>query len=98
MEALKVWDRHQGKVDLLLTDIVMPEGLNGKELAAELRKRKPGLKVVYTSGYSADIVGRDSTLGDTAFLAKPYAAPRVAEVVRRALDATARQRAVPAPG
>jgi len=83
-------------VDLLLTDIVMPEGLNGKELAAELRKRKPGLKVVYTSGYSADIVGRDSTRGDTAFLAKPYAAPRLAEVVRQALDAAARQRPVTA--
>ena len=92
VEALKVWDKHQGEVDLLLTDIVMPEGLNGKELAAELRKRKPGLKVVYTSGYSADIVGRDSTRGDTAFLAKPYAAPRLAEVVRQALDAAARQR------
>ena len=89
VEALKVWDKHEGKLDLLLTDIIMPEGINGRELAVELKKRKPELKVVYTSGYSPEIIGRDFERGDTNFLAKPYAAPRLAQVVRRALDASA---------
>jgi len=59
VEALKVWDKHQGKLDLLLTDIIMPEGMNGRELAAELKKRNPNLKVIYTSGYSPEVIGKE---------------------------------------
>ena len=90
VEALKVWDKHAGNLDLLLTDIIMPEGINGRQLAAELKKRKPGLKVVYTSGYSPEVIGKEFERSDTAFLAKPYAAPRLAQVVRQALDAKPR--------
>jgi len=86
VEALKVWDKHQGKLDLLLTDIIMPEGMNGRELAAELKKRNPSLKVIYTSGYSPEVIGKEFERSETTFLAKPYAAPRLAQVVRRALD------------
>jgi len=86
VEALKVWDKHQGKLDLLLTDIIMPEGMNGRELAAELKKRNPNLKVIYTSGYSPEVIGKEFERSETTFLAKPYAAPRLAQVVRRALD------------
>ena len=86
VEALKVWDAHEGKIDLLLTDMVMPEGLTGHELALELRKRKPELKVIYTSGYSADVMGGDLSLTDTRFLQKPYQPPLLAKTVRECLD------------
>ena len=85
-EALKVWDEHQGKIDLLLTDMVMPDGMTGRELATELRKRKPGLKIIYTSGYNEEIMGGDATLNETRFLQKPYAPPVLAETVRACLD------------
>jgi PAS domain S-box-containing protein len=86
LEALKVWDLEDGKVDLLLTDMVMPEGINGRELAAQLRQRKPGLKVVFTSGYSPEIIGKSFNQGDTAFLQKPYHPPQLAQRIRETLD------------
>jgi len=87
VEALKMWDHEDGKVDLLLTDMVMPEGINGRELAAQLRQRKPNLKVVFTSGYSPEIVGKSFNQGDTAFLQKPYHPPQLAQRIRETLDA-----------
>jgi two-component system, cell cycle sensor histidine kinase and response regulator CckA len=86
-EAIKVWEEHHGEVDLLLTDMVMPEGMTGRELADELKKRKPALKVVYTSGYSSDVMGGgDLELRDSRFLQKPYAPPLLAKTVRECLD------------
>jgi len=82
-----VWEAHDGKIDLLLTDMVMPEGMSGRELAEELKARKPNLKVVFTSGYSADVMGRDMGLCDTMFLQKPYPPPLLAQTVRTCLDA-----------
>jgi len=89
VEALKVWDEHKGQVDLLLTDMVMPEGLNGRELADKLRGIKPALKVIYTSGYSADAMGTDLGQRDIRFLQKPYPPPQLAKTVRECLDAAA---------
>lgn len=86
VEALKVWEAHQGGIDLLLTDMVMPEGMTGHELAVELRKRKPDLKVIYTSGYSADVMGGELSLTETRFLQKPYQPPMLAKTVRECLD------------
>ena len=67
-----------GNVDLLLTDLVMPEGRIGREPAEQLRARKPGLQIIYTSGYSADVMGGEVNLGNVRFLQKPYppVAPR----------------------
>ena len=48
-EALSVWERHRDSIQLLLTDMVMPEGMTGKELAEKLTRAKPDLKVVFTS-------------------------------------------------
>jgi signal transduction histidine kinase len=87
VEALKVWESVDGHVDLLLTDMVMPEGINGRELATQLRKRKPGLKVMYTSGYSPEIVGKSFKGKDTAFLQKPYQPLALVKLVRETLDA-----------
>jgi CheY-like chemotaxis protein len=87
VEALKVWDEKAGKFDLLLTDMVMPEGLTGRDLARQLRSREPRLKVIYTSGYSEEIMGGDTELRDAPFLPKPYAAPELVKLVRDCLDA-----------
>jgi CheY-like chemotaxis protein len=87
VEALRVWDEHDGQIDLLLTDMVMPEGMNGRELADHLKQRKPNLKVIFSSGYSAESLGKDFGRGDTAFLPKPYLPPQLAQIVRKCLDA-----------
>jgi two-component system cell cycle sensor histidine kinase/response regulator CckA len=86
-EALEIWDRHQGNIDLLLTDLIMPGGMTGRELAAELKSRKPELKVIFTSGFNASSVGKDAANGDTTFLPKPYLPDEVARLVRNTLDA-----------
>jgi PAS domain S-box-containing protein len=88
VEALKVWDEQKGKIDLLLTDMVMPEGMTGGDLARHLRERQPDLCVVYTSGYSAEILGNQADLPDGPFLSKPYPAPQLTRVVRDCLDAS----------
>jgi PAS domain S-box-containing protein len=86
-EALRVWDEHRGSIQLLLTDIVMPEGLNGRELAARLQASSPGLKVVFTSGYSVDIAGRELTLEiGQNFIQKPSSPEHLLRTVRRCLD------------
>jgi PAS domain S-box-containing protein len=86
-EALRVWDEHQGRIDLLLTDMIMPGGMTGGELAAELKKRKPGLNVIYTSGYSAELIGKDIGQNGTNFLPKPYQPHQVARMIREIIDA-----------
>jgi two-component system cell cycle sensor histidine kinase/response regulator CckA len=73
---------------LLLTDMVMPEGMSGRELAEELKTRKPDLKVIYTSGYSSEVMGQDLGLRDIKFLQKPYPPPQLAQAVRECLDIT----------
>jgi PAS domain S-box-containing protein len=87
VEALRVWDEHNGQVDLLLTDMVMPEGMSGRDLAMQLRLQKPHLKVIYTSGYSSESLSSEIGQSDTLFLAKPYLPPQLAQLVRQALDA-----------
>jgi CheY-like chemotaxis protein len=91
-EALRVWDEHRGQIDLLLTDIIMPGPITGNDLVTELKKRKPGLKVIMTSGYSPELVGREFNEGDTRFLPKPYQPQTVADLVRKSLDAPAGRR------
>ena len=85
-DALHQWDKIDGRVDLLLTDLVMPEGMGGTDLAAELRRRKPQLKVLLSSGYSPELCQHTFDQYGTAFLAKPYAPPKLVEVVRQLLD------------
>jgi FixJ family two-component response regulator len=72
---------------LLLTDLVMPENMNGRELAETFWREQPNLKVIFTSGYSADIVGKDFKLEpEVNFLQKPYQPQTLALTVRRCLD------------
>ncbi|HEY8932357.1 MAG TPA: response regulator [Rariglobus sp.] len=86
-EAIKRWDEHRAHVDLLLTDLIMPGGMSGDELADELVLRQPGLKVIFTSGYSNDLLQQRSHLRPGVdFIAKPYPVSDLAVIVRRRLD------------
>jgi PAS domain S-box-containing protein len=86
-EALEVWRMKAGEIDLLLTDMMMPEGISGWELAEKLQVDRPGLKVIYTSGYSVDLLGRNGEFGqDIHFLPKPYQPHVLAKAVRDCLD------------
>ena len=88
-EALEIWRAHVAEVNLLLTDIRMPGKLTGLELAEQLHREDPGLKVIFMSGYSADIAAGDTDiLGRLGgcFLEKPCAARTILETVRRCLD------------
>lgn len=87
-KALQVWKESRDQIDLLLTDLVMPERINGRELAEKLWAERPQLKVIFTSGYSADVVGKDFALRQgLKYLQKPYPPQRLARVVRDCLDA-----------
>ncbi len=85
--ALKVWREQKDKIDLLLTDIVMPDGMTGRDLAEVVQAEKPGLKAIFSSGYSADIVGKDFIMQKGLnFLQKPYQPEKLARAVRDCLD------------
>lgn len=85
--ALRVWDAHKGEIDLLLTDMVMPEGMSGPQLAGTLAREMPHLKVIYTSGYSPGILSKDiAMLEEGNFLPKPYKPIRLAQMIRERLD------------
>ena len=85
-EALAAAEAHVGRLPLLVSDIRLP-GLAGPELAAHLRVKHPGLRVLYVSGYAGDEMIQRGLLGtDEAFLAKPFSADDLARRVRSLLD------------
>jgi PAS domain S-box-containing protein len=88
VEALRVWDEHRGDFDLLLTDMVMPEGISGRELAARLREQKPALKVIYSSGYTPELLGpgMEGLCDGVNYLQKPYRPQILAQTVRACLE------------
>ena len=87
LEALRVWAGHKEEIKLLLTDIIMPDGMSGVQLARQILAEKPSLKVVYTSGYSAQIAGKELPLNEGInYLAKPYELDQLFRTVRTALD------------
>jgi len=86
-DALRVVERHGGTIHLLLTDVVMP-GFSGRELADQLAARRPGVRVLYMSGYPGDAVVQHGTLPPgSAFLQKPFSPDGLARKVRDVLDA-----------
>jgi hypothetical protein len=93
-EALELWPRHKAEVDLLLTDIVMPGGVNGVQLAQALRAETPGLRIILMSGFDANLGQDRAELGsEVGFLAKPFATAALFSALRARLDAGA-----PPPG
>ncbi|HET9551985.1 MAG TPA: ATP-binding protein [Anaeromyxobacteraceae bacterium] len=92
-EALMVEAAHAGPIHLLVTDVIMP-GLNGRELADRLVARRPGLGVVYTSGYTGDIIESQGVLASRGVvLGKPFTVAELAMKVREALAASGGDRA-----
>lgn len=88
-EALRHWENHRDEIDLLFSDVIMPEGMTGLELAERLKQTKSDLKVIVSSGYTPDLAGRDTDLlrrSQSHFLQKPYPARTLVETVRRCLD------------
>jgi PAS domain S-box-containing protein len=86
-EAIRMWESARNQVDLLFTDMVMPEGISGLELAQRLRETKPGLRVIVASGYSSDLVYQ---AGERArgvlHVPKPFQPDELAMTIRRCLD------------
>jgi two-component system cell cycle sensor histidine kinase/response regulator CckA len=86
-EALAAAQAHAGPIDLMITDVVMP-GMNGNQLAEELRSSRPGMRVLYISGYPEDAIAHHGVLdAGKAFLQKPCPAAVLLRTVRELLDA-----------
>ncbi len=97
VEALKIWATKKDEIDLLLTDVVMPEAISGIQLAERMLKTRPELKVIFTSGYSLDLIAKGHDLRDGEnFLPKPYPPIKLANAVRSCLDAPVPRTAKPA--
>ena len=90
-DAMAALDRLAGETfDLLITDVVMPGGMNGRRLADQARLLRPTLPVLFTSGYTTDMIVRDRRLGPgSAFLPKPYRRAQLAEAIEAAVRASA---------
>ncbi len=87
--ALELWEQCGHETAILITDMVMPGGVTGHELAQQLLAKKPSLKVIYTSGYSAEVFRGDFVLPPGVdFLRKPYRAEELLSAIRTALDGT----------
>ncbi len=86
LEALALVEAHQARIDVVVTDVVMPR-MSGPELATRLRTRDPGIRLLYVSGYTADQLRSQTDLGaDATLLAKPFTSDGLLRKVREVLD------------
>jgi two-component system, cell cycle sensor histidine kinase and response regulator CckA len=86
-EALQVWERNPGRIDLVLSDVVMPGGMSGRDLAVKLVASHPQLRIIFTSGYNVEETNTDFFRpGRAVFLQKPYTRADLAKAVRECLD------------
>ena len=84
--ALSLVEQEPG-IDLLFTDVVLPGGMNGPEIARRAQQQRPGLKVLYTSGYTGNAIQQLEALpGEVRMISKPYAIEELAQMVRGTLD------------
>ncbi len=85
-KALKLAEQHHGDIDLLVTDVIMP-GMNGKQLATQLTTRYPAIKLLFMSGYTANVIINQGVLdADANFLHKPFNSRDIIQKVREVLD------------
>ena len=86
LTALELWSKTNPHVDLLLTDMVMPDGISGLQLAEKLKAQNRGLKVIFTTGYSSELMGKDLQIKEGVnFLQKPYPPQKLLQTVRNGL-------------
>ena len=86
-EAIGIFEKNEGAIDLLLTDVIMPQ-MSGRELAVRLKSVRPRLKVLYISGYTDDMLAHHGVLeSDVFLLQKPFAPDALARKLREVLDA-----------
>ena len=86
-EALSVWSAHANDIDLVFTDIMLPGGMSGCDLAKSLCTKKQRLKIAYTTGYAVETFRLDCSLREGVnFLSKPYCAKSLVSLVRHCLD------------
>lgn len=86
-EAMKMWQTHGRQIDLLFTDMVMPEGIMGLDLVKKLRAERPDLKVIISSGYSTEFTGPARlSVEEVVYLPKPYEIGILGKTVRECLD------------
>ena len=88
-EALEVWEQHAAEIAMLLSDIVMPRGMSGRDVAEKLRDRRPELRVLFMSGYSAEVIGKDTGFfrrTKSSMLHKPFTINALVLAVRQCLD------------
>ena len=86
-DALQLTNRHSGDIHLLLTDVIMP-GMNGKILSEHLRLLRPDIKILFMSGYSADMMGLQIIKASKMpFIQKPFSTSQLLYKVREVIDA-----------
>ena len=91
VKAIEIWNQERDRIDLLLTDVIMPGGLTGFELASHLREEEPDFRVAFMSGYSADVAGRELNLEDGQnFIQKPASREKLLATVRDSLGKSSR--------
>jgi CheY-like chemotaxis protein len=92
VEAIQVQSEHDGPIDLLISDVVMPR-LSGGELARRLLQQQPALPVVFFSGYAADAsIDAGFPPGEPTLISKPFTADELGRTARQALDRAAERR------
>jgi CheY-like chemotaxis protein len=85
--AMKLWQEHGQQIDLLFSDMVMPEGMTGLDLAEKMKAEKPILKVIISSGYNMEMAGQVSpTAGGIVYFQKPYDVEVLSKTIRDCLD------------
>jgi CheY-like chemotaxis protein len=90
IHALKIWEEQRDTIALVLTDLVMPNGLGGLELVEQLRRENPDLKAVFVSGYNSELAGRQFAANELKpgenYIQKPFSPDQLLETIRRRLD------------
>ena len=88
--AIAAWQEFTGRIDLLLTDMVMPGGLSGSDVAQRFSAARPEGKIIFSSGYSESLFGKEAGLRKgVTYLPKPYISKQLTNAVARALADTA---------
>lgn len=88
IEALSIYEKQKEKINLLITDLIMPEKVSGKDLADKVLADNPNAKIILMSGYSPEVIGEDfEQTANVFYLQKPFSLHKFVRFVRNCLDA-----------